>query len=147
MTATRAHVLRIAGVATLTIAGVVLATVPLGAQSSQTSSPTGDYLFRTYCASCHGTSARGDGPLAESMRKRPADLTEIARRNQGVFPRDQVFRIIDGRQSVKGHGGANMPVWGDVFARSSEVSNEAAITERIEALVRYLEGLQARTAN
>lgn len=64
-----------------------------------------------------------------------------------MFPRDQVYRIIDGRQPVKGHGGIDMPVWGDVFARSSEVSNEAAITQRIEALVRYLEGLQARTAN
>jgi mono/diheme cytochrome c family protein len=147
MTAIRAHILRIAGVATLTIAGSVLASAPLGAQAQPSSSPTGDYLFRTYCASCHGNSAKGDGPLAESLRKRPADLTEIARRNKGVFPRDQVFRIIDGRQPVKGHGGANMPVWGDVFARSSEVHNEAAITERIEALVRYLEGLQARTAN
>ncbi len=108
---------------------------------------SGDYLFRTYCASCHGASARGDGPLAESMRTRPADLTEIAKRNMGVFPRDQVFRMIDGRQPVKGHGGADMPVWGDVFARSSQVRNEAVITARIDALVRYLEGLQARTAN
>ncbi len=147
MTAIRAYVLRIAGVATLSIAGIVLTSAPLGAQAQPSSPPTGDYLFRTYCASCHGTSAKGDGPLAESMRRRPADLTEIARRNKGVFPRDEVYRIIDGRQPVKDHGGANMPVWGDVFGRSSEVRSEAAITERIEALVRYLEGLQARTAN
>ena len=147
MTAIRAQILGITGLATLTIAGILLASAPLGAQAQPGSPPNGDYLFRTYCASCHGTSAKGDGPLAESMRRRPADLTEIARRNKGVFPRDQVYRIIDGRQPVKGHGGANMPVWGDVFARSSEVQNEAAITERIEALVRYLEGLQARTAN
>jgi mono/diheme cytochrome c family protein len=147
MTATRAHFPRIAGVVTLAVAGVLATSAPLWAQSARTAAPTGDYLYRTYCASCHGTSARGDGPLADSMRRRPADLTEIARRNQGVFPRDQVFRTIDGRQPVRGHGGANMPVWGDVFTRSSEVPNEAAVTERIEALVRYLEGLQARTAN
>ena len=147
MTAIRAHILRIAGVATLTIAGSVLASAPLGAQAQPSSSPTGDYLFRTYCASCHGNSAKGDGPLAESLRKRPADLHRNRPPQQGRLSRDQVFRIIDGRQPVKGHGGANMPVWGDVFARSSEVHDEAAITERIEALVRYLEGLQARTAN
>jgi mono/diheme cytochrome c family protein len=145
MTATRTYRLGIA--AALTMAGAVMASTPLGAQTPPPSAASGDYLFRTYCASCHGAAARGDGPLADSMRTRPADLTEIAKRNKGVFPRDQVFRIIDGRQPVKGHGGADMPVWGDVFARSSQVRNEAVISERIEALVRYLEGLQARTAN
>lgn len=145
MAATRTRRLGIA--ATLTLAGAVTAAAPLGAQTQPDSAASGDYLFRTYCASCHGTSARGDGPLADSMRTRPADLTEIARRNMGVFPREQVFRIIDGRQPVKGHGGPDMPVWGDVFARSSQIRNEAVITARLEALVRYIEGLQARTAN
>ena len=145
MTATRTFGLRTA--AALTLAGAVMASASPGAQTPPDSVATGDYLFRTYCASCHGASARGDGPLADSMRTRPADLTEITKRNMGVFPREQVFRIIDGRQPVKGHGGADMPVWGDVFARSSQVHNEAAITERIDALVRYLEGLQVRTAN
>jgi mono/diheme cytochrome c family protein len=145
MTAIRTHRLGIA--AALAVAGAVMASAPAGAQTPPLSAASGDYLFRTYCASCHGASARGDGPLADSMRTRPADLTEIAKRNKGVFPREQVFRIIDGRQPVKGHGGSDMPVWGDVFARSSQVRNESVITERIEALVRYLEGLQARTAN
>jgi mono/diheme cytochrome c family protein len=145
MTATRTH--RLGMAAALTFVGAVMASSPLGAQTRPDSGASGDYLFRTYCASCHGASARGDGPLADSMRIRPANLTEIAKRNMGVFPREQVFRIIDGRQPVKGHGGADMPVWGDVFARSSQVRNEAVITERIEALVRYLEGLQARVAN
>jgi mono/diheme cytochrome c family protein len=114
------------------------------AQTGSAADSSGDYLFRTYCASCHGLSARGDGPLAESMRRRPADLTGIAQRNNGVFPAAQVHRIIDGRQGVKGHGGPDMPVWGDVFSRSSLVRNEAVITARIQALVRYLDGLQAR---
>jgi mono/diheme cytochrome c family protein len=143
---TRTFTRRLGFAAALTFAGVVTASAPLGAQT-QTDGASGDYLFRTYCASCHGASARGDGPLADSMRVRPADLTEIAKRNMNVYPREQVFRIIDGRQPVKGHGGSQMPVWGDVFARSSQVHNEAMITARIEALVRYLEGLQARTVN
>ena len=129
----------------LSAAGLLLLAADARAQAP--SAVTGDYLFRTYCAACHGTSARGDGPLADAMRKRPANLTEIAKRNKGVFPREQVFRIIDGRQPVKGHGGNDMPVWGDVFARSSQVRDEAVITARIEALVRHLEALQARVAN
>lgn len=133
---------------TLALAGLSLAGVLLASQAqAQTSAAaTGDYLFRTYCAACHGESARGNGPLADSMRNRPADLTEIAKRNKGVFPRDLVFRMIDGRQPVKGHGGSDMPVWGDVFSRSAEGGDPLVVQKRIEALVAYLEGIQARTA-
>ncbi|MGE0360844.1 MAG: cytochrome c [Vicinamibacterales bacterium] len=147
MTARRFPLAPLTGAAALAMASLCLAAAPLAAQTRTDSTTTGDYLFRTYCASCHGTSAKGDGPLAASLRQRPADLTEIARRNKGVFPTEQVHRIIDGRQPVKGHGGPDMPVWGDVFARASGVQSEANITSRIEALVRYIEGLQARTAN
>ena len=101
-------------------------------------------LFRTYCAACHGTSARGDGPLADSMRRRPANLTEIAKRHGGSFPADLVFRTIDGRQPVRGHGGPDMPVWGDAFMRSAEIRDEAAVRARIESLVNYLESIQLR---
>ncbi|MEP7118689.1 MAG: c-type cytochrome [Acidobacteriota bacterium] len=132
----------------LAIAGVSLAGVLMSSQAhaQQPASAGGEYLFRTYCAACHGESARGDGPLADSMRKRPANLTEIAKRNKGVFPTDLVHRMIDGRQPVKGHGGADMPVWGDVFTRSSDGGEPAAVQRRIEALVSYLEGIQTKTA-
>lgn len=130
------------------VAGVTLAAVLLAgrAEAQSPAAATGDYLFRTYCAACHGTSAKGDGPLADSMRRRPSDLTEIAKRNKGVFPVDQVMRIVDGRQPVKGHGGPDMPVWGDVFARSVEAGDPAIVQARIKAIVTYLEGIQARTA-
>lgn len=104
----------------------------------------GAYLFRTYCASCHGTSARGDGPLADAMSRRPPNLTEFQKRNQGVFSKDLVFRIIDGRQKVRGHGGPDMPVWGDAFTRAVEGGDEKIVTLRIQALVDYLESIQAR---
>ncbi|MDO8678209.1 MAG: universal stress protein [Acidobacteriota bacterium] len=105
---------------------------------------TGGATFRTYCASCHGTAARGDGPLAENMRRKPADLTEIAKRNGGLFPTDMVFRTIDGRQPVRGHGGADMPVWGDTFMKSREGGDADTVRETIESLVRFLESLQTR---
>jgi mono/diheme cytochrome c family protein len=106
----------------------------------------GHYLFRTYCASCHGTSAMGDGPLAASMRRRPANLTEIAKRNGGVYPSEMVYRIIDGRQPVRGHGGPDMPVWGDAFLRTTEGGDEATVKLKIQALVTYLESLQVKLA-
>ena len=104
--------------------------------------PDGAQLYRTYCASCHGASARGDGPLAEMLRRRPSDLTEIRRRYRG-FPTELMMQIVDGRHAVRGHGTVDMPVWGDVF-RSSGVPDEQHVRDRVLALVLYLEGIQAR---
>ena len=114
-------------------------------QPTQLSGPHGSYLFTTYCAACHGTSARGDGPLADSMRRRPANLTEIAKRNNGVFPAEMVHQIIDGRHPVRSHGGPDMPVWGDSFLRSKEAGDEKTVKDRIDAIVRYLESIQLKS--
>ena len=104
---------------------------------------SGADLFRTYCASCHGPTARGDGPLAAAMVRRPPNLTEIAKRNKGTYPAEMVYRVIDGRQKVAGHGGPDMPVWGDAFIRTAG-ADEASVKTRIQALVDYLESIQAR---
>jgi mono/diheme cytochrome c family protein len=108
---------------------------------------TGRETFRMYCAACHGTDARGDGPLASSMRRRPPNLTELAKRNGGQYPAALVFRTIDGRQPVRGHGGPDMPVWGDAFMKSQHGGDEAAVKQRIEALVTFLESIQLRTVH
>jgi nucleotide-binding universal stress UspA family protein/mono/diheme cytochrome c family protein len=107
----------------------------------------GGELFRTYCATCHGTAARGDGPLASSMTRKPADLTEIARRNGGVFPTELVYRTIDGKNPVRGHGGPDMPVWGDAFARSRDGGDPAKVKQLIQSLVDFLESIQSRVVH
>jgi mono/diheme cytochrome c family protein len=107
---------------------------------------SGSELFKTYCAACHGTSAHGDGPLAANMKKPPPDLTQFAARNGGVFPAALVAQIIDGRQPVTGHGGPDMPVWGDAFKASRLGSSEESVQARIKALVEYLEHIQERRA-
>jgi mono/diheme cytochrome c family protein len=117
---------------------------PAGAREQSNHAALGGYLFKTYCATCHGTSARGDGPLADSMRRKPSNLTEIARRHGGAYPRDLVFKVIDGRTKVPGHGGPDMPVWGDAFMRTAETVDPASVQHRIQALVDYLETVQAR---
>ena len=103
-------------------------------------SNTGSQLFRNYCATCHGATGRGDGPLADQLRRIPPDLTRFSARNGGVFPSERVYRIVDGR-GVPSHGDREMPVWGDVF-RSSRAGETSA--ERIRAIVTYLEGIQER---
>jgi mono/diheme cytochrome c family protein len=135
------------GIAAVVLYATVLAGgAPASAQEPGNHAALGSYFFKTYCATCHGTSARGDGPLADSMRRRPSNLTEIAKRNKGTYPKELVYKIIDGRAKVPGHGGPDMPVWGDAFMRTSESADEASVKHRIQALVDYLETVQARDA-
>jgi mono/diheme cytochrome c family protein len=100
--------------------------------------------FATYCASCHGASAGGDGPIGLLLKRRPADLTTFAARNGGRFDPELVYQIIDGRKPAKGHGGADMPVWGDAFSKSVDGSSPGAIKDRIDAIVRWLQTIQRK---
>jgi mono/diheme cytochrome c family protein len=108
--------------------------------------PDGRALFLEHCASCHGATARGDGPVASSLRDFPGDLTQFAKRNGGVFPSAKVLRIIEGRE-VGAHGSGEMPVWGHVFRRMPSDTSDGSATERIEAIVRYLESIQERAGH
>ena len=119
------------------------ATTDAQAASSQPMT-AGRAVYGTYCAVCHGVSARGDGPLAASMKRTPPNLAEMAKRNGGVFPSELVFKTIDGRQPIRGHGGPDMPVWGDAFAKSREAGDEDRVKAMIQSLVDYLESIQLR---
>jgi mono/diheme cytochrome c family protein len=141
-TSTRLSILAILAACT---AAAVSAQTP-GIQPPPESRVGGSSVFRTYCASCHGPSGRGDGPVAEFLKRKPADLTRIAERNAGTFPAERVFQMIDGRQVVKAHGDSQMPVWGDAFAKSTTDSDERAVKAKIDSLVEYLASMQARPA-
>jgi mono/diheme cytochrome c family protein len=104
---------------------------------------SGRATFQTYCAVCHGTEGRGDGRLVDRLRVKPPDLTGLARRNKGTYPKDAVRRILDGRDPVEGHGSADMPTWGDAFKDSREGYSEARVRERIDDLVEFLRTIQA----
>ena len=103
----------------------------------------GSRLFRIHCASCHGAEARGNGPLAESLRRPPPDLTKYTARNGGVFPSERLYQIIDGRH-VASHGDRQMPVWGDAFRNARDGLDVESTKSRLDAIVRYLAGIQER---
>lgn len=106
--------------------------------------------FETYCASCHGETGIGDGPVAEYLALVPADLTKLARKNGGPFPRERIAAVIDGREFVKVHGSRDMPVWGDWFNVEADApglraqERELVIKARIDALVSYIETIQEK---
>ena len=103
----------------------------------------GQRTYRIHCASCHGPSGRGDGPVARDLKVAPTDLTRLAARNEGRFPEDQTYMAIDGRLRVRGHGTAEMPVWGMTFQTSgSDRNQEPEVRERILDLLAYLKSVQ-----
>lgn len=82
-------------------------------------------LFTANCASCHGASARGDGPAGAALNPRPADLTVMA----GQHPDgDFAWKIANGR--------GPMPAW-----------NGQLSEKNIWDLVNFIQGLSGPKKN
>lgn len=106
------------------------------------SAASGQGMFQEYCAVCHGNGAKGDGPAANALKKRPADLTQLARKNNGKFPELAVRNYITGRDTVVAHGSRDMPVWGQLF-RSLEPHDNGIPDLRVKNLADYVKSVQA----
>jgi mono/diheme cytochrome c family protein len=104
----------------------------------------GQDLFRFYCSACHGEDGKGHGPTAVALNTPPADLTRIAARSGGVFPRQQIIGFVTyGTPTIiAAHGTRDMPIWGPIF---SALDPSAVRTQmRIENLVLYIESIQTK---
>lgn len=106
--------------------------------------------FQRSCAPCHGTGGRGDGPVADYAGTRFPDLTQLAAGNEGIFPFVRVFRTVEGRADVPGHGGRLMPVWGQRYMVEGTLEDVPLTDEtrrqivlgRIVQVVNYLQSIQ-----
>lgn len=109
---------------------------------------SGKYEFHQNCVICHGLDGKGDSIMMNLnlLADKPPDLTQISKQNGGQFPFWQVYRIVDGREPVKGHGTPNMPIWGDLFTMQGGKSlpSETKAAGRILNLVYYLQSIQEK---
>ena len=104
----------------------------------------GKESFEAYCASCHGTDGRGNGPVAGSLRNIPTDLTALANRNGNSFPRERVTAVLMGTsRTVVAHGTQAMPIWGPMFRM---FESDARARVRIDNLVAHIETLQVKSS-
>lgn len=106
---------------------------------------SGAELYREFCASCHGASGHGDGPVAPSLKQKVPNLTLLAKRRGGVFPTEEIHRIVDGRSMPRAHGSAEMPVWGWEFYgyEGEDATRRRRVAELIDQLVEYVHSIQA----
>lgn len=108
-----------------------------------TSPTSGHAMYQEYCAVCHGVNAKGNGPLASSLKTAPPDLTLLAKQHEGKYPAPHVISILRFGIESPSHGTIDMPVWGPVF-RSMNRTSEPEMVQRSHNLSRYLETLQVK---
>lgn len=136
----------------VTIAAAATVCTAALAGPQQAKQNFGKMEYDAKCAVCHGTLGKGDGYYKPYLTKSPPDITALSKSNQGVFPFQRAYEMVDGRgQAVAAHGTRDMPIWGnDYIARAREdymdvpYDPEMYARTRILALLDYVERLQAK---
>jgi mono/diheme cytochrome c family protein len=105
---------------------------------------SGKQMYLKYCASCHGSTGKGDGPVSRDLKVKVPDLTLLKAKNKGLYPTNRVMSSIDGSRFVRGHGDRNMPVWGEVFREEHEKEKYTELTVLLKAklIAEYVSTLQ-----
>jgi magnesium-transporting ATPase (P-type) len=117
---------------------VLIAAALVSASAVRAEPPAGEQLYRRYCAACHGLAGRGDGPVSDVLTPRATDLTRLE------SPVPELMRTIDGRHTIRAHGTAAMPVWGEVFEQSliGEPHRRRTALLMTQTLAYYVQGLR-----
>ncbi len=126
---------------------LILAAFPMliAAQAAATEQEVvrdGKTEYDEHCVACHGEKAKGDGRMAEILTIKPANLTEISKRNGGAYPFWQVYFTIEGTVPVRGH--LYMPDWGTRFKGDESKPGYPPAYLRILTLTHYLETIQEK---
>jgi len=125
------------------VAGVTFAQEELGTEH------IGQASFMKNCAVCHGADGKGAGSILDFLRQKPADLTLISTRNNGVYPQEKVYAWIRDPERLRAHGSKEMPIWGDTFSKEiievygpDYIGPGSSVQGRILELVFYIGTLQ-----
>lgn len=129
---------------TITAAAIVLGMGIGRPMSWAAEGDQGRASYLRYCGSCHGVEGKGDGTVSRSLNVKPADLTQIRKKNKGVFPLEKVIATIDGKTRIGAHGESKMPVWGEIFEKGASAQKEPAATSaaRVKVIAEYLSTIQ-----
>jgi mono/diheme cytochrome c family protein len=103
-------------------------------------------LYLRYCSACHGENAKGDGVVSQSMRPKPTDLTQLAKKAGGSFASADIAGRIDGRESNRFHGDPDMPIWGEVLRDPGTTGKlaEQSATSKVVLITEYLKSIQEK---
>ena len=102
--------------------------------------------FDQYCAACHGPAGDGAGPVATEMKIAPTDLRMLGKKYGTPLPKPKLLEFIDGREMVRAHGAANMPVWGEQLVNNVPSTTNSEFFKRgtMIVILDYIETLQIK---
>ena len=105
---------------------------------------SGEQMYGTYCAVCHGRDGRGMGPAALALKVPPPDLTILSKNNGGKFPADHVMAVLRFGVTAPAHGTSEMPIWGDLLPtlHPGEAKGGMQVQQRIKNITAYLKEIQ-----
>jgi mono/diheme cytochrome c family protein len=120
------------GVAVLCLTALSAIVAVVG-QAQPGAAPTGQQLYTARCATCHGTTGKGDGAAASLLAVRPRDLTTAVYKFRstltGNVPTDDdLLRVV-----TDGVPGTAMIGWKDLMTEAER-----------RAVVSYIKGLSPR---
>lgn len=106
---------------------------------------SGEAMYRTYCAVCHGLDGKGGGPATPALRDQVPDLTTLSQRHEGKYPAKYVESVLrfGTANGFPAHGNREMPIWGQAFA-SVPRTTKSTVTARITELTKYLGTIQTK---
>ncbi|MFQ5634301.1 MAG: c-type cytochrome [Gammaproteobacteria bacterium] len=137
-----------AGFSIRRLAILCIALIAGGAASETVAQVFDEYpgaeTFHRFCASCHGETGRGNGPVAAGLPIAVPDLTLLRQRQGDKFPAATLRKIIDGRDVVIYHGTRYMPVWGYEFwvQEGADAAAQQRVEIIIDNLIDYLASIQ-----
>ena len=108
-----------------------------------TNAASGQEMYASYCAVCHGANATGNGPAQSALKIPATDLTTLAQKNDGKYPAMHVSSVLRGDAELPAHGSKDMPVWGPLFRNLSQ-GHDAEVQQRIANINSYIESLQKK---
>jgi mono/diheme cytochrome c family protein len=114
---------------------------------NKTAANNGKQMYNSYCAPCHGTDGKGNGPVAPQLKQPATDLTVLAKNNGGKFPDAHLVAVMQFGSELQGkgatHGTAQMPVWGPILGNMDQGSQQEKQL-RISNISRYIQSLQVK---
>ncbi len=112
------------------------------------SEPPGKADYLTDCASCHGEDGKGSTHMTyHAVGYVYVNLRDLSKAHGGVFPRQEVYDIIDGSKRTPAHwlDTNDMPRWGEKYQlAAAPTERKENVKKKISALVDYIESIQEK---